>query len=111
MTTPARHDTLNTDFALMRDVAAATDVRAGEIRALLGSFIGRVSTVPASVWSGPAAARFRDVVDRWNAESARLCQALDAIAETIRGNERVLHDAALAHEQRIGAVGAEVRGA
>ena len=104
-------DRLTTDFALMRDVAAATDSRSAEIRALLQTFIGRVGAVPASVWSGPAASRFRDVVDRWNAESARLCQALDAIAETVRVNERALHDGALAHESRIGAVGADVRGA
>ena len=104
-------DRLTTDFALMRDVAAATDIRSAEIRAMLHAFIGRVGAVPASVWSGPAAARFRDVVDRWNTESARLCQALDAIAETVRVNERALHDAALAHEGRIGAVGADVRGA
>jgi WXG100 family type VII secretion target len=108
MTAP--NDTLTTDFALMRDVAAATDSRSAEIRAMLQAFIGRVSAVPASVWSGPAAARFRDVVDRWNAESQRLCQALDAIAATVRANERALHDAALAHEQRIGTVGVDVRG-
>lgn len=78
---------------------------------MLGGFIGRVSTVPASVWSGPAATRFRDVVERWNAESARLCQTLDAIAETIRGNERILRDAALAHATRIDSIGSEVRGA
>lgn len=101
---------LTTDFALMRDVAAATDERSAEIRAMLGAFIARVGAVPASVWSGPAAARFRDVVDRWNAESARLCQALDNIAATIRTNERLLHEAALAHEGRIGAVGVDVAG-
>lgn len=95
----------------MRDVAAATDSRSAEIRSMLQAFIGRVGAVPASVWSGPAAARFREVVDRWNAESARLCGALDAIAETVRANERALHDAALAHESRIGVVGADVRGA
>ena len=106
----ASQDRLGTDFALMREVAAATDTRSAEIRALLHAFIGRVGSVPASVWSGPAAARFREVVERWNAESARLCQALDAIAETVRANERALHDAALAHEAGIGAVGADVRG-
>ena len=107
----ASHDRLTTDFALMRDVATVTEGRAAEIRGMLQGFIGRVGAVPASVWSGPAAVRFREVVDRWNAESARLCQALEAIAATIRANERALHDAALAHEQRIGTVGADVRGA
>lgn len=101
---------LTTDFALMRDVAAATDSRSAEIRAMLGTFVGRIGSVPASVWSGPAAARFRDVVDRWNAESARLCQALDRIAETIRVNERLLHEAARAHEGRIGSVGDGIAG-
>ena len=57
-------DRLTTDFALMRDVAAATDSRSAEIRAMLQAFIGRVRAVPA-----------------------------------------------LAHEGRIGAVGADVRGA
>lgn len=107
----APQDRLTTDFALMRAVASATDGRSAEIRSLLQGFIGRVSAVPASVWSGPAATRFREVVDRWNIESARLCHALDAIAATIRTNERALADAALAHEGRIGAVGADVRGA
>ena len=101
---------LTSDFALMRDVAAATDNRSAEIRALLSAFIGRLGAVPASVWSGPAAVRFRDVVDRWNAESSRLCQALDNIAETIRVNERLLREAALAHEGQIGAVGGDLGG-
>ncbi len=105
------HDRLTTDFALMRDVAAITEGRAGEIRGMLQGFIGRVGSVPASVWSGPAAVRFREVVDRWNAESARLCRALESIAAVVRANERVLHDAALTHEHMIGAVGADVRGA
>ncbi len=109
MTAP--QDRLTTDFALMRDVAMVTEARSAEIRAMLQAFIGRLGAVPASVWSGPAAVRFREVVDRWNAESAQLCHALDAIAATVRANERVLHDAALAHEQRIGTVGADVRSA
>lgn len=104
------HDRLATDFTLMRDVAAATAGRSAEIRAMLHAFIGRVGALPASVWSGPAAVRFRDVVDRWNTESARLCHALDGIAETIGANERILRDAALAHEGSIGAVGHELGG-
>ena len=40
-------DRLTTDFALMRDVAAATDNRSAEIRALLSAFIGRLGAVPA----------------------------------------------------------------
>ena len=104
------HDRLATDFTLMRDVAAATTARSAEIRAMLHAFIGRVGALPASVWSGPAAVRFRDVVDRWNAESTRLCHALDGIAETIRANERILGEAALAHEGRIGVVGGELGG-
>ena len=35
---------------------------------MLQSFIGRMSGVPPSVWGGVAAARFRDVVERWNGE-------------------------------------------
>ncbi|MBI3213968.1 MAG: WXG100 family type VII secretion target [Mycobacterium sp.] len=103
-------DRLSTDFALMRDIASATDSRSAEIRSLLATFIGRVGAVPATVWSGAAAVRFREVVDRWNAESERLCHALDAIADTVRANERILAEAASAHDQRISSVGADVRG-
>jgi len=108
MTAPGR---LGTDFALMRDAATAIDARSAEIRSLLHTFITRIGSVSASAWHGPAATRFREVVERWNGESARLCQALDTIAETIRANERVLAEAAAAHEQRISVVGADVRGA
>ena len=68
MTTPAT-GALNTDFDLMTAVAGTIDARNEEVRAMLGSFIGQMTSVPASVWGGVAAARFRDVVDRWNAES------------------------------------------
>lgn len=96
--------TLSTDFDLMRAVAAATDARNEEIRVLLHGFISRMTGIPASVWGGSAAARFHDVVQRWNAESTRLAHALAAIAETIRHNERELHTAAQAHAERIGHV-------
>ena len=95
---------LNTDFDLMAAVAARTDASNDEIRAMLQSFIGRMSTVPPSVWGGVAAARFRDVVDRWNAESLRLHTALQRIAETIRLNEQTLREAADSHAHHIGAV-------
>ncbi len=93
--------TLSTDFDLMRSVAAATDSRNEEIRSLLNGFISRMDAVPPSVWGGPAAARFREVVQRWNAESTKLSRALAGIAETIRHNERELRDAAQSHAQRI----------
>lgn len=96
---------LNTDFEVMRAVAASTDTRNEEIRATLQSFIHRMRAVPSSVWSGAAAARFQQVVDRWNAESVRLHQALHGIAETIRHNERMLREATDGHAQRIGAAG------
>ena len=67
---------LSTDFDLMRDVAAKTDARNEEIRAMLHSFIGRMTSVPPSVWGGNAATSFRGVVDRWNSESMKLHQAL-----------------------------------
>lgn len=83
-------NTLNADFDLMRSVAGITDARNEEIRAMLQAFIGRMSGVPPSVWGGLAAARFQDVVDRWNAESTRLYHVLHAIADTIRHNEAAL---------------------
>lgn len=103
MTAP-QGGSLNTDFDMMAAVAHQTDTRNDEIRAMLQSFIGRMSAVPASVWGGVAAARFRDVVDRWNAESLKLHASLQRIAETIRLNEQTLREANESHSQRIGAV-------
>jgi ESAT-6 family protein len=100
---------LSTDFALMHTVAEATDARSAEIRALLQSCIGKLSAVPPSVWGGAAAARFRDVVDRWNAESVKLCHSLDTIAATIRHNEQTLREAGQQHAQQIGTVAADLR--
>jgi WXG100 family type VII secretion target len=95
---------LNTDFDLMTSVANQTDARNEEIRAMLQSFIGRMSTVPPSVWGGVAATRFRDVVDRWNAESLKLHASLQRIAETIRLNQQTLREVNESHAHRIGAV-------
>ncbi|ANE82038.1 type VII secretion protein EsxU [Mycobacterium adipatum] len=95
---------LNTDLELMGSVAGQIDARNAEVRAMLGTFIGRMCSVPASVWGGAAAVRFREVVDRWNAESLALHNALDRIAETIRFNEHTLREAADAHSHRIAAV-------
>lgn len=97
-------NSLNTDFELMHAVAGQIDTRNEEIRAMLGSFIGRMSSVPPAVWGGAAAARFRQVVDRWNAESVALHNALARISETIRLNERTLREAGESHSQQIGAV-------
>jgi WXG100 family type VII secretion target len=95
---------LTTDFDLMRDVAGKIDARNDEIRGMLQSFIGRMISVPPTVWGGNAATAFKGVVDRWNSESMRLQQSLHGIAETIRANERVLREAALSHSQQIGSV-------
>jgi WXG100 family type VII secretion target len=103
MTAPAG-GSLNTDFELMTAISAKTDTRNEEIRAMLQSFIGRMSSVPPSVWGGVAAVRFRDVVDRWNAESLKLHAALQRIAETIRMNEQTLREAADTHSHQIGSV-------
>ncbi|KUH95605.1 WXG100 family type VII secretion target [Mycobacterium sp. IS-3022] len=103
MTTP-QGGSLNTDFDLMAAVANKTDARNEEIRAMLQSFIGRMSAVPPSVWGGVAATRFRDVVERWNSESLRLHASLQRIAETIRLNEQTLREATESHSNRIGAV-------
>lgn len=102
MATP---NTLSTDFDLMRSVAGTTDARNEEIRAMLQAFIGRMSAVPPSVWGGVAAARFKDVVDRWNAESVRLYHVLHAIGETIRHNAVTLHEAGHDHATHIAAAG------
>lgn len=95
---------LNTDLELMHSVSGQIDVRNQEVRAMLGTFIGRMCSVPASVWGGAAAIRFREVVDRWNAESMELHNALERIAETIRLNERTLREASDGHSHRIAAV-------
>ncbi|MCX2712035.1 WXG100 family type VII secretion target [Mycolicibacterium sp. J2] len=95
---------LNTDFDLMHAVAGHIDNRNEEIRGMLAAFIGRMGSVPPSVWGGAAALRFREVVDRWNAESLTLHTALARIADTIRLNERALRDAGESHSQQIGAV-------
>lgn len=108
MTTSAA---LNTDLDLMTAVAGKIDVRNDEIRSMLQSFIGQMVNVPPTVWGGVAAARFRDVVDRWNAESTKLHVALQGIAETMRVNERSLREAAEAHSAHIGAVGTNLAGA
>jgi WXG100 family type VII secretion target len=108
MSTPLGANILNTDFDLMRSVAATTDARNEEVRAMLQAFIGRVSGVPPSIWGGLAAARFKDVVDRWNAESTRLYHVLHAIAETIRYNETALRDAGQSHAHHIAATGANL---
>lgn len=107
MTTPAG-GSLATDFDLMTAVAGKIDVRNDEIRAMLQSFIGRMINVPPSVWGGSAATRFRDVVDRWNAESTRLHVALQGIAETMRVNERALREATESHSHQIGAAGTTI---
>jgi WXG100 family type VII secretion target len=98
-------NTLSTDFDLMRAVAGATDARNAEIRAMLQAFIGRMSSVPSPVWGGLAVARFKDVVDRWNAESVRLYHVLHTIADTIRHNEATLQEAGHNHAQQIAAAG------
>ncbi|RAV17282.1 WXG100 family type VII secretion target [Mycolicibacterium sp. GF69] len=103
MTTP-QGGSLNTDFDLMTVVANQTDARNEEMRAMLQSFIARMSAVPPSVWGGVAATRFRDVVDRWNAESLKLHASLERIAETIRLNQRTLQQANESHSHRIDAV-------
>jgi len=105
VSTPAAGNTLSTDFDLMRSVAGVIDTRNEELRNTLQAFIGRMSSVPASVWGGAAAARFKDVVHRWNAESMKLHHALHGIAETIRYNESALREAADNHAHHIGAAG------
>lgn len=96
---------LGTDFEVMTSVAGRIDVLNDDVRAMLQTFMGRMSSVPPSVWGGVAAMRFRDVVDRWNSESLTLHTSLSRIAETIRTNERTLRAAADLHAQRLGSVG------
>jgi WXG100 family type VII secretion target len=108
VSTPTGAEILSTDFDLMRAVAGTTDSRNEEIRAMLQAFIGRVGSVPSSVWGGLAAARFKDVVDRWNAESMRLYHVLHAIAETIRQNEAALQEASQSHAHHIATAGGQL---
>lgn len=108
MSTPAGGNTLSTDFELMRSVAGVIETRNEEMQATLRAFIGRMSSVPASVWGGTAAARFKDVVHRWNAESVKLHRALHNIAETIRHNEAALREAAESHAHHIGNAGGDL---
>jgi len=104
----ATSNALSTDFDVMRSVANTTDSRNEEIRAMLHAFIGRMSGVPPSVWGGLAAVRFKEVVDRWNAESTRLYHVLRTIAETIRHNEAALREAGQHHAHTIAAAGADL---
>lgn len=96
---------MGADFEVLTTVAGKIDVLNDDIRATLQTFIGRMNSVPSSVWGGVAALRFHDVVDRWNSESLKLHTALQRIAETIRTNERTLREAADGHAQRLGGVG------
>ncbi len=105
MSPPEAANALTTDLDLMRSVAATTDTRNEEIRTALQAFIGRISSVPPSVWGGVAAHRFKEVVDRWNVESTKLYHALHSIAETIRYNEALLRSAGEEHAHRIAAAG------
>lgn len=98
-------NTLSTDLNLMRSVAATTDARNEEIRAMLHAFIARMGGVPHSVWGGIAVARFKDVMDRWNAEATRLYHVLHTIADTIRHNEAALSEAGQNHAHYIAAAG------
>lgn len=99
---------VSTDFDLMRSVAGTTDARNEEIRAMLQAFVGRMSGVPASAWGGLAATRFKDVMERWNAESVRLYHALHAIADTIRRNAASLQEAGQSHADHIAAAAADL---
>jgi WXG100 family type VII secretion target len=99
---------LATDLDLMIAVASRIDARNDEVRAMLGSFIGQMTSVPASVWGGAAATRFAGVVERWHAESATLQTALARIAETMRLNERTLREAADTHADGIAAATASL---
>jgi WXG100 family type VII secretion target len=103
VSTPTGGNALSADFDLMHSIAGIIDTRNEEIRGTLRAFIGRMSSVPPSVWGGMAATRFKDVVQRWDAESMKLHQALREIAETIRCNEVSLRDAAESHASHIAA--------
>lgn len=72
---------------------------------MLQAFVARMRAVPPSIWSGLAAVRFQDVLDRWNSESLSLHHALARIAETIRLNERALREVAETHSHRIAVAG------
>lgn len=104
MTHPAG-GALATDFELMAAVAGQIDTGNEEIRAMLTALANQMTNVSPVVWGGAAAARFGEVMARWNTESARLYAALQQIAETLRGNEQTLRQAADDHAVRIAAAG------
>lgn len=104
MTTPAS-GALTTDLEMMAAVATTIEARNDELRSVLKTFMGRVVSVPTEVWGGAAALRFREVIERWDAESLKLHAALQRIAETIRMNERTLREVADAHSHNISATG------
>ena len=104
MTTPPS-GALTTDFEMMTAVAAKIDGRNDEMRATLRTFMGQMVCVPTEVWGGAAAVRFREVLERWDAESLKLYAALQRIAETIRVNEGTLREVADAHSHAIAATG------
>ena len=68
----------------------------------VGRFISPDECRPTVGLGRMAAMRFRDVVQRWDAESTRLCQSLSDIADTIRQNEGDLRAAAELHARHIG---------
>lgn len=101
---------LHSDFAQMCSVAELAESRSQELRATLGRFGAAMLDVPPSVWGGQAAHQFRTVMTRWNSESAQLCAALSAVAQTLRGNAAGLREAAVGHADRIASIGAELGG-
>src|SRR5437879_2338557 len=100
---------LTTDFELMSAVAAKTDSRNEEIRAMLQSFIGRMTSVSTSarlnaaldelraqiaplqqVWTREAAEAYRVEQTRWEQATAALNEILFNLGNAVRdGSDEV----------------------
>ena len=95
----ARDDLWLKLFGLIVGANLILQVRNDELRAMLRAFIGQMTTLPSNVWGGVAATRFKEVVDRWDAESTRLHRpARLRRSERLRSSE--VFDAVFLHRVR-----------
>ncbi|MCV7194521.1 WXG100 family type VII secretion target [Mycolicibacterium brumae] len=106
--TPPGDAGLRSDLTLMKTVADLADARSADLALLLGQFGAAMQAVPDSVWGGPAAAEFKNVMTRWNLEARALTTALTAIATTLRANTSGLRAAGGAHSDLIARAAVEL---
>lgn len=75
----------NTETVQMQQAAGKVDEVNSQVRALLSSLQGQVEAV-AAAWKGNAATTFSQIMARYADDSNKLSQALEGIAEQIRGS-------------------------